>query len=166
MLLRHPGREFHVLDLAALTEPKSEATPPQKLSQEELAEQALYVDDLRERGAELDSQARTAYKQRLEDAQEELAEAERHHDLGRISKLQTEIDFLLHELGSAYGVRRQAAQGTAARERVRQAVTKNLRASINKIAKAHAAFGTHLRNAIKTGLFCSYHPETPTSWET
>ena len=41
-----------------------------------------------------------------------------------------------------------------------------VRFSINKIAKAHAALGTHLRNTITTGLFCSYHPETPTSWET
>jgi hypothetical protein len=152
--------------LAALTESQAENATPQRLSQEELTAQALHVDDLRERGAELDSQARAAYKQRLEDAQEELAEAERHHDLGRIQALQTEIDFLLYELGSAYGVRRQAAQGIAARERVRQAVTKNIRTSINKIAKAHAALGTHLRNAIKTGLFCSYNPETPTNWET
>jgi hypothetical protein len=166
LLLRHPGREFHVLDLAALTEQKPEGAALQKPSQEELAAQALHVDDLRERGAELDAQARATYKQRLEDAQEELTEAERHHDLGRISALQTEMDFLLHELGSVYGVRRQAAQGTAARERVRQAVTKNIRASINKIAKAHAALGKHLRNAIKMGLFCSYHPETPTEWET
>ena len=56
-------------------------------------------------------------------------------------------------------------KGTAARERIRQAVAKNLRTSLTKIAKAHPTLGRHLRGAIKTGLFCSYTPEMPVRWE-
>ena len=52
----------------------------------------------------LDKQALQAYRQRLRDLDEELAEAEEWSDLGRLDALRTERDALLDELARATGL--------------------------------------------------------------
>ena len=52
----------------------------------------------------LDRRAVAEFRRRLADLDDELAEAETHHDEGRVGKLATERQFLLDELAGAAGL--------------------------------------------------------------
>ena len=56
-------------------------------------------------GPTLDAEAKAAYRARLVDLREELAEAESWHDPERIARLEAEQDALAHELSAALGIR-------------------------------------------------------------
>ena len=141
-LIRSPGREFHVIDLAgAASVEETDATPTP------------------------DARARLAYRRRLEELRTELAEAERLRDLGRVATLRDELEVVGSELAGAYGLRGAAARTTGGAERVRKAVTKCIRGEIGKLSRLHDGLGRHLTNAVRTGTFCSYAPEKPLDWE-
>ena len=53
---------------------------------------------------------------------------------------------------------------TTANEKARQTVQKAINIAIQKIVDSHDALGIHLRNSIKTGLFCTYQPDTKINW--
>jgi tetratricopeptide (TPR) repeat protein len=165
-LLRHPGQEFHVLDLEMMSE--VQPTSPTARSRSESAESPA---TLRARarptntGPVLDAQATALYKQRLAELREERAEAQQFNDLARLEKVQTEIDFLTNELAGAYGLGGRARKGADPTERVRKTVTNNIRNSLAKIHAAHPPLWRHLLAALKTGAFCSYLPPQPISWE-
>jgi hypothetical protein len=74
-LIRHPGHEFHALDLGG-------------------------AGDLRtgDAGETLDADARRAYKARLGELRDELQEAEEFHDIGRVARLREEMEMLAGEL--------------------------------------------------------------------
>ena len=169
ILLRHVGREFHAVDLTALTASRpttSVATRVEKLSSGSLTSQDLSIATGRgEAGSMLDAQARTAYRRRLEDLRDELEEAERFHDPGRAAKAQAEIDFITRELAAVYGLRGRSRKSGSDSEKARQAVGYCIRSSLNKIRTMHPALWRHLFAALKTGTFCSYNPEHPTAWE-
>jgi non-specific serine/threonine protein kinase len=167
-LLRSPGREFHVADLAALTPlspARSGTRPPPTLRPETLDVQHLRVTGPGDAGAQLDARARAAYTRRLEDLQAILDEAERFSDPARAATARAEIDFLTAQLATAYGLGWRPRKGADTNEKVRKAVTKCLRTSLASIQKAHLPLWRHLRTALKTGTFCSYTPEPPITWE-
>lgn len=51
-------------------------------------------------------------------------------------------------------------------ERARLAVTKRIKASLQKLCENHPALGFHLATTIKTGRSCTYRPDPtrPVSW--
>ena len=86
-LLRHPGVEFHVLDLvggiAAHREEDEtgQAGPGLPRGTEELEKAGIHVTNLGDAGEMLDEQAKVAYRRRLSELREELEEAK---ELGRV----------------------------------------------------------------------------------
>jgi tetratricopeptide (TPR) repeat protein len=166
-LLCHPGLEIHVADLVAATD-KRQVDPAAKsyrrMSKTQLAELHLRVSRLDTAGPVLDSQAKAAYQRRLQELQDELEEAQRFNDPARVAKAQAEIAFIANELGASYGLGGRVRQAADAVEKIRKAVTNRIRESLTKIQHAHPALWRHLFSAIKTGAFCSYTPEKPTSW--
>jgi hypothetical protein len=44
-------------------------------------------------------------------------------------------------------------------------VRARVRWAIDRVAADHAALGRHLDASVRTGTFCSYQPERPTTWE-
>jgi len=50
-------------------------------------------------------------------------------------------------------------------ERLRKAVSARVRSSIDRLEALHPLLGRHLRNSVRTGLWCSYQPERPVAWE-
>ena len=126
LLVRHPGRDLAALDLvrlAAATGPAAASAPDDGLH------------DASEAPAEpiLDQQARTAYRQRLTDLDEELAEAEQWHDTERASRLRAEKDFLVRELAAATGLGGRPRQLGSDSERARLNVTRAIRSAIARI---------------------------------
>jgi hypothetical protein len=102
-LLRHPGRELHVLDLVGT----HEALPGADAG----STQGLVVGDLGDAGEILDPAARAAYKRRLEDLRDELEEAEGFNDTGRAERARQEIDFLSTEIARGIGLGGRARRG-------------------------------------------------------
>ena len=157
-LLRAPGREVHVVDLANDGASGSTAT----VRPDELAT----APDLGDAGEVLDDRAIAAYRERLLDLDGELHEAESANDIGRVALLREESEALLRELSGAVGLGGRSRRSAAHAERARQAVTKAVKSAIKRIADHDDALGHHLRTCIRTGTFCAYHPDpaTPRQW--
>lgn len=147
LLLPRPGLDVHVTELEAL--PASMAVAARSAARDET----------------LDRQAIAAYRARLEDLDDDLAEAEHGNDLARAERIRTERDFLLEELSSSLGLGDRArTAGPDPVERLRKAVTSRLRDAIRRIDASHPALARHLTNSVRTGTYCSYRPEVPVVW--
>ena len=116
-------------------------------------------------GPALDQQARRAYERRIRDLQGDIDEARAANDPVRAEGAEAELDALVQQLAEAFGLSgRSRATGSAA-ERARSAVGWRLRAAVRQVAEVHPALGCHLQNAVRTGTWCSYRPETAVAWE-
>lgn len=151
-LLAAPRREVPAVELAAAD------APP-------LARRAL--EQQRAAAPVLDPRAKTAYKRRLDELRETLAGAERTGDAPKALAAQNEIEALARELGSAVGLGGRDRTAGSPPERARQAVTKALRAAIDRVAEQHPSLGHHLKATIRTGALCSYSPDprADVSWD-
>jgi hypothetical protein len=131
-LLRHPREQFHALDLGAgaVGQGNGDSNGASNGGDAPL----------------LDSVAKAAYKARLEQLRDELAEAEGFNDHGRIERARAEIDGLTQQLAAAVG--------------------KRIRGAVEKIRTVNPALAQHLSTSISTGYFCAYLPpdETLRSW--
>ncbi len=158
-LLEEPGRELHALDLARVGA-KSDLPAAGETSD-------LAADALGDAGARLDTEAKAAYRRRLEELQEEVAEADAWNDSERASRARQEMDILADELAGAVGLGGRDRKAASAAERARLSVTRAIRAAMTRIAEASPPLGRHLESTIRTGTFCSYNPDprVQTSWE-
>src|SRR5437764_15204456 len=116
--------------------------------------------------AVLDAKARAAYKQRLEELEDDLAEAESFNDTERAARAREERDFLAAELAGALGLGGRERRLADPSERARKAVTMRIRNSLGRVAKVHPDLARHLERSVRTGTFCSYEPEVPMEWHT
>jgi tetratricopeptide (TPR) repeat protein len=145
-LLAHPGREFHVLDLVAA----------------ESGQQMAFGDA----GEMLDERAKTAYRRRLAEIEDDIEQARALEDAEREAQADAERDFLVQELSRAVGLGGRDRRAASASERARSGVTRALRQGIARIGEHHAQLGEHLNRAVRTGTYCAYDPDpgVPTSW--
>jgi class 3 adenylate cyclase len=143
-LLRHPGREFHVLDLIG--------RGPESRDQRAETGQGVPI---------LDAPAKAAYQQRLSELRDELDEAERFNDPGRAERAREEMEAIAEQLAAAVGLGGRDRQAGSSSERARSTMTKAVKAALTRIGDHHAALGRHLTTSIRTGTFCSYAPDQP-----
>jgi hypothetical protein len=166
-LLASPGREIHVADLIAATEP-AEADPRRRelsgMSAGELAEQDLRTSAAALSEAALDPRARAEYRARLAELHKDLEEAEAGGDAPRASAIREELDFIAGELVSAFGLGGRSRKPGHPVERARKAVTMRIRDAITRIERVHPPLGRHLEKSIRTGTFCSYSPVPAPAW--
>ena len=115
-------------------------------------------------GPVIDDQARRAYERRIRELQSEIDEARGANDPVRAERAEEELDALVQQLAEAFGLSGRARSTGSAAERARSAVGWRVRAALRQAAEAHPALGRHLHNAVRTGTWCSYRPETAVSW--
>ncbi len=141
-LLAEPGRESHVLDLAGPRE---------------------HVADL---GTDvvLDDVARDQYKRRVAELQEVLDDAEARGDADGAARARLEMETIVDELTSAYGLGGRPRRHNDNVERARKAVTRRIRDALTRIERVHPTLGRHLQASIRTGIFCCYSPERALEW--
>lgn len=152
-LLADPGREFHVLDLVSLDQGDAEErreVPPQA---------GIPV---------LDDEARDAYRRQLADVEADIEEARANNDLGRQELAEHDRDYLVAALSSALGLAGRARTTGSTAERARTSVARSLRYALQRLEEANPVIAGHLDRALKTGTYCSYHPDplTPVRWST
>ncbi|POX55639.1 transcriptional regulator [Streptomyces sp. Ru71] len=153
-LLAAPGREFHVLDLAAADTDDPAA-----------AARLVRAPDA---GPLLDERAKAAYRQRLAEIEEDLDDARAQGDLARQEQAAYERDFLIAELRRAVGLGGRDRRAGAASERARAAVTQALRKALARLHATCPPLGEHLDRTIRTGTYCVYLPDprSPVAWTT
>jgi len=151
-LLAHPGREFHVLDLVA-----GGVAPP--ANSPGASDPELTSSGWGDSGLLLDAQAKTAYRRRLVEMDEDIEDARLLSDSGRLVQAEAERDFLIRELSRAVGLNGTRRAGSAS-ERARVSVTRAVRYAMSRIRQHDPALGTHLDRAIRTGIYCVYLPDT------
>ena len=115
-------------------------------------------------GELLDARARSAYRRRLEDLADEMAEAESFGDLERAARARAESDALIDQLAAAVGLGGRDRVAASEAERARSAVTKAVKSALGRVAEVDPPLGRHLRATVRTGIFCSYCPEAPVSF--
>ncbi len=164
-LLRHPGVEFHVLDLAggiARQQEKYEAsswTRGLPRGAEDLEKAGIHIGSLGDAGEMLDEQAKAAYKRRLSELREELEEAKEVGNIERAEQAEREIDALTRELSRAVGLGGRSRRAASASERARQSITKTIKSVVERIGQSDARMGDLFSRGVKTGNFCSYRPD-------
>ncbi len=118
--------------------------------------------------AALDLSDRTAidaYRRRMTDLEEELAEAEAMHDPVRAEHAELERDALIDELASVTGFGGRSRRSGSDAERIRKAVGNRIRTAVGHVEDVHPPLGRHLRVSLKTGTFCRYEPDREVQWQ-
>jgi predicted ATPase len=154
-LVARPGQDVQALDLVAVAGASGGATPD--VSATGGAEGGL--------GPAIDDVARRAYRRRISELQESLDEAVAHADGERAARARAELDALMDQLSSAFGLGgRHRPVGDPA-ERARKAVTQRVRETLARIREQAPELGRHLDTAIHTGRVCSYKPDRRIDWD-
>jgi tetratricopeptide (TPR) repeat protein len=163
-LLAHPGEQIHVHELIARVD---EVTHAGTEMHAEGSRDIPVTSGLGDAGGALDQHALAAYRRRLRELAEDLAEAERHNDIGRAERIRGEQEFLSAELSAAVGIGGRSRKATSHAERARGIVSKNIRAGLEKIRSEDAALGRYFAASIKTGYYCAYlpDPDRKISWQ-
>lgn len=156
-LLRYPHQEFSVLALSAGS---VESASTIATTNEALGNPIQIQPGLSDAGDVLDAQAKAAYQYRLHELQEELAEAQSFNDVGRVEKMQAELNFLTAEITRAVGLGGRARKAASPAERARVNVTLAIKTALKRITTHHPTLGQHLNRTIKTGYACVYTPES------
>ncbi len=138
-LVRHPGRDFHVLDFGAGDGD---------------------VIDAGDAGVVLDAAARAAYRQRIGELRRDLGEAEAWADPGRSDRLRAELELLEEQLAGGVGLGGRERRAGANVERARVNVQKRLRGLTRKIAESAPALARHLESQVRTGTWVCYRRAT------
>ena len=138
-LLAHPGREFHVLDLVAAE-----------------TGQQMPLDDA---GEMLDERAKSTYRRRLAEIEDDIEQARALADAEREAQADAERDFLVRELSRAVGLGGRDRRASSDSERARSGVTRAVRHGIARIGEHHPQLGEHLNRAVRTGTYCAYAPD-------
>ena len=156
ILLREPGREFHVMEL-----PGRPMDVLISVGANRRVTAGLYAGS-----PLLDAKAKAEFRRRVNDLRQELNEAERFKDLQRKSEVQNELQVISDHLACAVGLGGRDRKTSSDAERARSAVTKCIKKEIRKIGEAIPSLGYHLAARIKTGYFCSYkpHPGRRVAW--
>ncbi len=155
LLLARPGQEVHALELTGARAPMGGRRPS--------VSEGLHPPG--HAGEVLDERAKTEYRARLRDLDDEVEDAEAAGDPERAARAKAERDFLVDQLSSALGLGGRARRTGDAAERARSAVTQRIREAIARIERAHPELGSHLRRSVRTGTFCAYDPAEPLTWE-
>jgi hypothetical protein len=161
--LRHQGCTAHLRDLKGL------ADLAVLLARPGVDVHVLVLAGARHRdgdsGTLLDATARTDYRRRLAELDEDLAAAHEDHDIGRVQHLEVQRAALIAELSRAAGLAgRPRSLGTSTTERARKAVTARLREAIHRIGAVFPELGSHLDRSVWTGTTCRYEPAEHLTW--
>ncbi|MFI7616066.1 ATP-binding protein [Nonomuraea terrae] len=112
----------------------------------------------------LDDEARSRYRRRLSQLDDEIDRAAELGDDGRAAAFDRERAALLAELRAAAGLGGRTRRLGDEAERARKTVTARIRDSLRKLDRAHPELAAHLRATVSTGSTCRYQPEDPITW--
>jgi hypothetical protein len=114
-------------------------------------------------GVLLDTQAQQAYRERLQELEEEIAEAKRFADLARHEHLCQEHETIVTELTATQGLKgrqRVSSDTDRFRRKVKMAISRSMDFFKGRLPE----FYHHLRGSLHTGFTLCYAPDTTIPW--
>lgn len=158
-LLAEPGREFHVLDLVAA----ERGAPYLTTRSDGVPAPVIAEGDL---GPALDATAREAYRRRLRDIEDDIAEATLIGDDHRVALAEADREYIVNELSRAFGLGGRDRHMGSISEQARASVTRAVRYALVRLTDHHPVLGQHLESTVRTGTYCSYVPDprVPIHW--
>jgi hypothetical protein len=152
VLMSQPGQGVHVLDLATGGVGSEAPTT------------AVDVDDgygagFGDAGEVLDEAAKQAYRRRLAELDELIAEAEGFNDIGRAAQLSAERGMFLEQLAQAVGLGGRDRRAVSISERARVNVTRAIRSATRRIGELDPEAGRYLDATVVTGAYCVFEPQ-------
>ena len=160
--LTHGGRSFHLKDSKGMGYLERLLGDPHAEVHVVELQAGAPVPELRAAaesgGAWLDEEAKRAYRARLAQLEDDLAEAERFNDLERAARAREERELIGRELARAVGLGGRDRPAGSAAERARVNTTRAIRGAIRRIEECDPSLGRHLDRAVRTGTFCAYDP--------
>ena len=117
-------------------------------------------------GPQLDREALRQYRKRLAQLDEQLEEAEAHHDAAHYAKRTAEREALVAELARATGLGGRPRRTGSPTEKARLNVTRTIRHAITYLSTTVPDLAHHLDESIVTGASCCYEPRTNIAWTT
>src|SRR3954454_6049954 len=158
-LLAEPGRELHVLDLAAAESGRVDGAASGPAA-------GLPRSGPGDAGAMLDARAKDAYRRRLAEIEDDLEQARALEDAEREAQADAERDFLVRELSRAVGLGGRDRRAASTSERARVSVTRAVRQAMARVGEHHPELGEHFDRTIRTGTYCAYVPDphAPAAW--
>ena len=113
----------------------------------------------------LDERARTAYRDRLRELEDSIADATRTGDAAQAERCRREREFLARELSAALGLGGRSRRLGDDGDRARKAVTMRLRDLLGRLDRVLPELAAHLRPTLRTGRECVYAPLEPVRWD-
>ena len=141
-LIASPGQEIAAVDLMAGMATLTGAADAARASRQRVLDRAAVHE----------------YRERLARLRVEIDELDARNEPQRAARARAERDWLMAELTRAAGLGGRARGFTDSGERARIAAGRSIRRAMSRIAAADAQIGEHLRNAVHTGVRCSYRP--------
>ena len=108
--------------------------------------------------AVLDHEAIAEYRDRLKRLDAELGQPDPGDGPSSVARARAERDWLVAQLASATGLGGRTRSFPDQGERARVAVGKAIRRAILRVSHEDSTVGEHLRQAVHTGVRCSYWP--------
>ena len=161
-LLQHPGYEFPVLMLVQQT--RGAAAVGRTTTAAETKDADLSLDDFSGTGPSLDNQALQEYRERIEDLQEDIDEAEQNNNSEAAANAREEKQKLEAAISGSLGLGGRARPVGSRQEKARKAVSKAIHRAIINIKKENQHLGDHLSNSFYIGTYVSYGPESSVDW--
>jgi hypothetical protein len=112
----------------------------------------------------LDEEAKSRYRRRLAQLDEEIDRAAELGDDRRAAEFDRERAALLDELRAAAGLGGRTRRLGDEAERARKTVTARIRDVLRKLDRAHPELAAHLRASVSTGSTCRYQPADKIAW--
>ncbi|GAA3545295.1 hypothetical protein GCM10022419_026910 [Nonomuraea rosea] len=112
----------------------------------------------------LDEEAKSRYRRRLAQLDEEIDRAAELGDDRRAAEFDRERAALLDELRAAAGLGGRTRRLGDEAERARKTVTARIRDVLRKLDRAHPELAAHLRASVSTGSTCRYQPAEELTW--
>lgn len=162
LLLAHPRKSYTAADIEA----ELGVVDPDLIAGEPTGAADGFAGQHRASGGtKIDYDAVKDYRAQIAGYDEDIAEAERAHDIERVAELKMAREFFVKQLRD--GMKPGGALATFSNDLTKQhqRVSKSLRRTIAAIRREHKPLGDHLRDAIKRHSDFVYAPEPDVPWE-
>jgi hypothetical protein len=167
-LLRRPAQPVHVLELVRAADgmPVTVGNIDGASVDALLEEIGASSEGLGDAGPIIDKQAQREILAKIQEFDDEIADAEKRGDDDSAEALKGEKQQLIHYYTGGFGLRGAERRAASPEQRARSSVTKAIGRALNDIESEHPLLREHLAS-ITTGAYCKYEPpgNKPPLWE-